>query len=148
MKAKDIMTTELITVNPEATVEDVAKLLSQHKISGVPVVDEGGKLVGIVSEGDLIIRNKELHVPLAISILGGVIWLEDIKKFEEELRKAVAVKVAEIMTTEVYTVDEEADTRQIATLMADKKVNRVPVLRAGQMVGIVSRGDIVRSLVK
>ncbi|MDA8234702.1 MAG: CBS domain-containing protein [Clostridia bacterium] len=148
MKAKDIMTTELITVNPEATVEDVAKVLSQHKISGVPVLDEGGKLVGIVSEGDLLIRNKELHVPSAVSILGGVIWLEDTKKFAEELRKAVAVKVADIMTTDVYTVDEEADIRQIATLMADKKINRIPVVRDGRLVGIVSRGDIVGSLVK
>jgi len=148
MKAREIMTTELITVSPEATVEDVAKILTQHKISGIPVVEGDGKLVGMVTEGDLLVRNKEIHVPSAISLLGGVIWLENPRKFEEELKKAVAVKVVDIMTTKVYTVGEEATVQEIATLMADKKINRVPVVRDGKVIGIVSRGDIVRSLVK
>jgi len=148
MKAKDIMTSEIISVTVEDTVEGVAKLLTQHKISGIPVLDGDGKLVGIVTEADLLVRNKEIHIPSAFALLGGVIWLENPKKFEEELKKAVAVKVKDIMTEKVYTVGEEATLEEIATLMADKKVNRVPVVREGKVIGIVSRGDIVKSLVK
>ena len=146
MLAKDIMTVDVITVSPDDTVEEVIRLLVEKKISGVPVVNEGMEVVGIVSEGDLLFRSKELHVPSYIQILGGVIYLDDPEEFKESLMKAVAVKVEGIMTDDPIIVDEETTVQEIATIMADNGVNRIPVTRDGSLVGIVSRADIIRSL--
>lgn len=147
MLAKDIMTKEVITVGPEDTVQDAARLLADHKISGLPVVNERREVVGIVSEGDFIVRTQKLKVPSYIQILGGVIYLDDPRDFKEELRKVAAYLVKDIMTEEVETVDEETEVEELATIMFEEGVNRIPVVDAdNRLVGIVSRADIVRSL--
>jgi CBS domain-containing protein len=148
MQAKDIMTTEVVTVTPEDTVEEVAKIISERGISGIPVVDVSGKLVGIVSEGDIITRSKNLHIPTHIQLLGGVIYLEGTKKLESDLRKMVAFQVKDLMTSKVFTVSPEAQVAEIATIMTEERVNRIPVVENGIVVGIVSRADIVRTLIK
>lgn len=148
MIAKDIMTTEVISVTRSDTVEDVIKILLDKKISGVPVVDGDNEVVGIVSEGDLIIRQQKLHVPSYIQILGGVIYLDDPDEFKEELRKTVAIKVDDIMTKDPLTVEEDTPVEEIATIMFDAGVNRLPVVNDGKLTGIVSRADIIRSMAK
>ncbi|ADG81526.1 hypothetical protein Tfer_1427 [Thermincola ferriacetica] len=148
MQAKDIMTKEVITARPEQTVREVAKILADKKISGVPVVDEAGKIVGIVTEADLLVQTQKLKVPSYVQLLGGIIYLDSVKEFEEDLRKAVAVQVKDIMTTDVVTVEEDAEIEDIATTMADEGINRLPVVRDGALVGIVSRADIVKALAK
>ncbi|HEX3031133.1 MAG TPA: CBS domain-containing protein [Bacillota bacterium] len=148
MLARDIMTTNVVTVSPETTVEEVAKLITERGISGVPVVEENGNLVGIVSEGDIITRLKNLHIPTYFQLLGGVIYFEGTKKLENDLKKMTAYQVKDLMTKEVFSVGLEAPVEEIATLMAVKKINRVPVVEGEKLVGIISRADIVRTLIK
>lgn len=148
MLAKDIMTTNVITVTPDTTVEAVAKLITEKGISGVPVVDGGGSLVGLVSEGDIISRLKNLHIPTYFQLLGGVIYFENPKKLEGDIKKMTAYLVKDLMTSEVFSVGMEAPVEEIATLMAVKKINRVPVVDQNKLVGIISRSDIVRTLIK
>ncbi|WP_026894654.1 CBS domain-containing protein [Clostridiisalibacter paucivorans] len=145
MNAKDIMTKEVVTVNPNDTAEKVTKILLQQEISGVPVVDEKNKVVGIVTEADLMFKDKDIKMPAYISLLGGFIMLESIKKFEGQLRKMASDKVKDIMTTPVIKVKESDDIRSIVNIMLDKNINRVPVINDEyELVGIIARSDILK----
>ncbi|NLK51641.1 MAG: CBS domain-containing protein [Syntrophomonadaceae bacterium] len=148
MLARDIMTRDVITVSPEMTVPEVAQVLLDHSISGVPVVSPDGNLLGIVTEGHLIARTARVKTPPILSLLGGLIYLENPARFEEELRKVTAVKVKDLMTQEVISVNEDTPISDISTLMIEKNINRVPVLRHRKLVGIITRADIVRSLLE
>ncbi len=147
MVARDVMSRDVVTVTGETTIQEVARLLTEHNISGLPVVDGDGRVVGVVSEGDLIYQDKKLHTPAFLEILGGIIYLEDPKRVGRELQKMTAAKVVEIMTTKIHTVREDTPVQDIATLMIERNVNRVPVLDdKGKLTGIVSRQDIIKSL--
>lgn len=147
MLARDIMNREVVTVTKDTTIQEVARMLTEHKISGVPVVDDDRRVLGIVSEGDLIYQDKKLHKPAFIEILGGVIYLENPQRLGDELMKMTAAKAGQIMTTKIHAVREDTPVAEIASLMVDRRINRVPVLDGnGRLAGIVSRQDIVRSL--
>lgn len=148
MLVKDIMTKEVICAKADETVEQVAKTIIEHGVSGLPVINNDQEVIGIVTEGDLLVRNKRLHIPSSVQLLGGVIFLEDPKIFEEELKKAVALRVEELMTTEVHTIEADATVEEAATIMYEQHFNRLPVVQGGKLVGIVSRWDIVNYLVK
>ncbi len=148
MLAKDIMTAHVITASPDDTVEDVIRLIVDNRISGVPVINEDREVIGIVTEGDLIVRSQKLHIPSYIQILGGIIYLDDPEDFKEELKKAIAVKVEDVMTVNPITVSEDTTIEEIATIMSESGVNRLPVIRENKLVGIVSRADIVRSMAR
>ena len=148
MLAKEIMSSSVITVTRETTVSEVAKLLVEHKVSGLPVVDEDSRVIGMVSEGDLIHQDKKLHTPAFLEILGGVIYLENPLRVAQDLQKMTASKVAEIMTAKVFTVKEDTPVEEVATIMVERQVNRVPVVNAGgRLVGIVSRQDLVKAMI-
>jgi len=150
LKVRDIMQTEVITVGPDTSVRELADLLAEKKISGVPVVDGQGNLLGVVSEADIIVQDAELHFPYYIQFLDSIIYLQSFHKFEERFKKAFATKVGEIMTREVVVVSPETSVRAAATLMTDRNVNRLPVTESGKsgerLLGIVTRGDIVRAI--
>lgn len=147
LTAADIMTSPVITIGPDATVRELAKILADNKISGVPVVDADNKLRGIVSEKDLIVQDAELHFPHYIQIFDGVIYLDSVRRFEQRFRKAFAARVADVMTAEPITVKPETSLREVATLMADEDVNRIPVVNdEGHVLGIVARGDVLRGI--
>src|SRR3990172_4713638 len=146
LTVRDIMQANVITVGPQTTVRELAGTLAEHKISGVPVVDDEGKVVGMVSEADVILQDAEFHFPYYIQFLESVIYLQSIAKFEERFRKAFGTKVAEVMTTDIVEISPEASVYDAATLMSNHKVNRLPVVDQGRMVGIVTRGDIVRAI--
>lgn len=148
MLAKDIMTTNVVKVHPGDTVDEVIKLLVDNRISGIPVVDDDDVVIGVVTEADLLVRTQKLHVPSYIQILGGIIYLDDPGDLKDELRKLAAVKVEDMMTANPVTVEEDTLVDEIASIMADEGINRVPVVRAGRIVGIVSRADIIRSLAR
>ena len=147
MRAMDIMTTAVITVGPDTPVQDLAKLLSDRAISGAPVVDANGRLVGIVSEGDLLHRAEtgtERRTERRRSR-----WLDSLagdRDLARDYIKSHAGKVADIMTRKVITVEETAALADVANLLETNKIKRVPVLRAGKLVGIVSRANLVRAL--
>lgn len=145
LKVKDIMSKDVITVSPDDTVKDIAKLFADKKISGAPVL-KGEELVGMVSEDDLIMQDVKIHFPTFIQFLDSFIYLQSMKHFEEALKKAVGARVRDVMTTEIVSVSEEDSIEDAATLMVEKRVNRVPVLRDGKLIGIVAKGDIVRAI--
>ena len=147
LKAKDIMTVDVITAKPETTVEELARLLIEHKISGVPVVDVDNQLVGVVTENDLIKKNARLHIPTIVRLFDAY-FLLDSKKVEDEIKKMVAGTVDEICNKDIVSLTEETTLEEIATIMSEKKIHLLPVLRDGMVVGIVGKADIVKSMTK
>ena len=145
LTAKDIMTKDVITVKPDATVKELAKLLTEHKISGVPVVDEDGNIVGIVTENDLVSRNKRLHIPTVLRLFDAYFVLGS-GKVEEEMKKMTALLVDGIFTKEVVSIKEETPLQAIATIMSEKNIHLLPVLKGKSVVGIVGKADIVRAM--
>jgi CBS domain-containing protein len=147
MRAVDVMTTNVITVDPDTSVQALATLLSERGISGVPVVDKENRLVGIVSEGDLMHRAEtgtERRTTRRRSR-----WLDSIGSDQEAARdyiKAHARTVSDIMTRDVISVSDTTDLADVATLLETRRIKRVPVLRDGKIVGIVSRANLVRAL--
>jgi len=147
LKVRDIMRTEVVTVTPDTTVRDLADILAKHQVSGVPVVDSDGTVVGMVSQADVILQDADLHFPYYINFLDSVIYLPgSIHNFEERFRKIFAVKVSDIMTGDVVSISPDAPVHEAAAIMADKKVNRLPVISSLKLVGIVTRGDIVQAI--
>ena len=144
MRAKDVMTRDLISVTPDATVLQAARLMLQHHISGLPVVDASGKLVGILSEGDFL-RRRETATQRRRSR-----WLEFLMgpgKIASEYTQSHGSKVAEVMTSDVRTVGEDADLEKIVELMEKHRIKRVPVIRDDRIVGIVTRSNLMHAMV-
>ena len=143
--AGDIMTREVITVNPDDDVQKAANLLLEHHISGLPVIDVDEKVVGVLSEADLIIRDKEFKGPSYINFLDGIIYLENPQRFQRQLQKMTEQKVKGLMTPRVFTATPETPVEKIVAIITDKKVNRVPVVSPdGKLVGIVTRHDLLK----
>jgi CBS domain-containing protein len=145
---RDIMDTRIPTVTPADSIETVVHLMADDELPAVPVVNEGGRCVGIVTESDLVIGDDErdLRLPHMISLFGGVVFLEPLKRFEERLRKAAAASVEDMMTADPVTVDADADVRDAARAMTDSRHNRLPVVEHGRYVGLVSRAEVLETL--
>jgi CBS domain-containing protein len=144
--ARDIMTADPITVGPELSVTDAAHLMVTKRIGALPVVDKG-KMIGLVTEGDLIMQDVKIHFPTYLSLLGGYVFAPGANdRFESSLRKAVAATVEDVMTRDPITVTPDALVTDVATLLVERDVARVPVMDGETVVGIVSKSDIVRSL--
>lgn len=146
VKVRDIMRTEVVTVSPETSVEDLGRLFIDKDISGAPVIDKDGKLYGIVTENDLISQNTKFHIPTILRIFDAIIPLESSSRVEKEIQKMTASTVGEICTKEVITVDEDASLADIATLMSDKKIHLLPVMREKEIVGIVGKKEIIKGV--
>ena len=147
--AKDIMTKRVITIGRDASIGELSELLVENKISGVPVIDENGKLVGIVTEADIIVKDADLHFPRYFKLLDGIIYLESFRKFKRNLKKYIGIKVEDIMTDKVKVVKEDTSVSEIANIMMSSNINRVPVTdEKGGLVGIITRRDIVKSMIK
>lgn len=146
MTARDIMQAEVVTIEPDATVRELADLLATNKISGVPVVGPDGEVVGVVTEGDIILQDAGLHFPHYIQFLDSTIYLESVRKFEERFRRTFGTKVVDVMSREVVSIAPDASVYDVATVMADSSVNRVPVIEAGRLVGIITRADVVKAI--
>jgi len=147
LKVKDIMTKEMITVSPETEIVYATKLLLENRINGVPVTNETGKLVGILCQSDLIAQQKKLPVPSFFSFLDGLITLTSMKHFEKEVQKIAAITVAQAMTPNPVTVRPDTDIEAVAALMVDNNFHTIPVVDEGELVGIVGKEDILRTLI-
>lgn len=141
MKVDDVMTRTVFTVGPTATIEQAAKLMVERRVSGLPVVDEAGALVGIVSEGDLILRQRP-----AERLTWWRMFFTDGETLAREYRKRIGTVVADVMTQAVISVGPEVDVSVAAHLLHTRNIRRLPVVADGKLVGIVSRGDLVRLL--
>lgn len=146
LTVKEIMTREVCTVHEETDLKELAALFVEHNYKTLPVVDSAGKLVGVVSQTDLIEQDKPLHIPTVISLFDWVIYLESPKVFSDEVRKVSARKVGEICARDVVTCAPETTVEELATLMVEHKIHLLPVLEGEQLVGVVARFDIIRSM--
>ena len=146
LKAKDIMTKEVITIHPETEVGQAAKLLLEHHVNGLPVVDKEGRLVGIICQSDLIAQQKRIPLPSFFIMLDSYIPLTSPKNIEKELQKMSAITVAEAMTSNPVTVNPGTDLEDIATLMVKNNIHTLPVLDKGKLIGVIGKEDILRTL--
>jgi len=146
LKAKDIMTKELIMVSPETEVSRAASILLDKHINGLLVVDKKGRLVGILCQSDLVAQQKRMPIPSVFTLLDTLIPLNPTKSFEKEIKKIAATTVAEAMTRDPVTVDPEASLEDVATLMVEKGFHTIPVLEGGKLVGVIGKEDVLRTL--
>ncbi|MGB4593817.1 MAG: CBS domain-containing protein [Coriobacteriia bacterium] len=147
LTVREIMTTDPVTVGRDLEVREAARLMVEHHVGALPVV-EGTKLVGIVTEGDLIMQDVKMEFPTYIHLLDGfIMYPPATARFENELKKAVGATVQDVMTTEPVVIQADQPVEDLATLMVDRDISRVPVLDGEVLVGIVSKSDIVRSLI-
>ncbi len=143
LKVGDVMQTEWPVLEPDDTVETAIRLFADSSISGAPVV-EGGELVGIITEGDLIFRDAEIRSPGFLDILGGLIPLGDWEEYQQEVLKSAGVTVREVMTEEMTTVAPETPLSEAATTMADERRKLLPVAGERRLYGVLSRMDILK----
>jgi len=147
LTARDIMTPDPLTVTGDLSVTDAARMMVDNRVGALPVL-EGTELVGIVTEGDLIMRDVKVEFPTYLHLLDGfIMYPPATARFESELKKAVGATVADVMSSDPVIVEADTSVGDLATLMVDRDVSRVPVLDGGKLVGIVSKSDIVRSLI-
>ena len=145
---RDIMETDVPPIHPADSVETVVHTLREHELPGVPVINEGGRCVGIITETDLVISGEDadLHLPHYIELFGGVVFLEPLRHFEERLRKAFSSTAEDLMTRDPVTIAPDATVTEAARLIAEKKHNRLPVVDHGRLVGVVTRVDVLDAL--
>ncbi|UCE37275.1 MAG: CBS domain-containing protein [Thermoplasmata archaeon] len=156
MLVKDIMTKKVITLGPENTLKDVVLKFSEHNISGAPVVDDSGKVLGIISEADIITtlerhgkEVKMVYLSPALSMVGLSFKETPSEKKTEDIVKDVGdIKVSEMMKRNVKTVGPEDKVKAVIDIVASGKINRVPVVMDGKLVGIVTRGDVIKGISK
>jgi CBS domain-containing protein len=145
IQAKDLMSSPVVTVTQETPVRELARLLAEKKISGAPVVDPQGKVIGVVTESDLIFQNKKVHIPTVLTILDAFIFLESPERMDKEMKKMAGTKVEDIYTKKPTTVEQHTPLEEVATLMAEKKIHTLPVLdHEGNLVGVIGKSDIIR----
>lgn len=141
MKISDVMTTDVTTVSPETSLHDMALMLSERQVSGVPVVDAGGAVVGVISEADLLA--KQLSRPLSRRL--PLEWILGERHDPEELRRRAATNVGQAMSSPAVTIEADRPIREAANLMVERHINRLPVLASGRLVGIITRADLVHA---
>jgi CBS-domain-containing membrane protein len=144
MKVRDVMTRGVVTVPPEMSLREVARTLTEHQISGVPVVDEDGAILGVVSEADLLV--KQLSRPVSRRL--PLEWILGERHDPAELRRRAATTASEAMSAPAVTIDAGRPLREAAAVMIDRSVNRLPVTADGRLVGIVTRADLVRAYLR
>ena len=146
LTARDIMTADPVTVGPEMPVKEAARLMTDRRLGALPVL-EAGRLVGIATEGDLIMQDVRVKFPTTIHLLDAFIFYPPSQdRMENELKKAVAATVGDVMTREPVVVAADASVEDVATLMVDRDVSRILVIDGDTLVGIVSKSDIVRTI--
>jgi CBS domain-containing protein len=146
----DIMDTDTPTVSPDDTVEAVLRTLRESELPGVPVVNNGGRCVGIITEADLVMTGEDadLHLPHYFELFGGLVFLEPLSHFEGRLRKATGALARDLMTEDPVTIEAGADVHEAARLIARSKHNRLPVVHHGRLIGVVTRVDVLDALTR
>ena len=145
----DIMDSSPETVAPDDDIETVLRVLRENELPGVPVVNEGGRCVGIITEADLVLPDDDgdLHLPHYVNIFGGTVFLEPLRHFEDRLRKAFASKASDLMTEDPATVEPDTTVAEAARVIHETGHNRLPVAEHGRLVGVVTRVDVLGALV-
>jgi CBS domain-containing protein len=144
------MDTDIPPVHPDDPVETVLRVMREHELPGVPVVNDGGRCVGIITDADLVISEEgsDLHLPHYFELFGGVVFLEPLRRFEARLRKAFSSTAADLMTEDPVTVEAGASVNEAARMIAERRHNRLPVVEHGRLVGVVTRVDVLDALTR
>ena len=147
---RDIMNPDPSVVGPEAPVDEVLRTMAQGDEDVVLVVNEGRRCIGIITDTDLVIYEEEgdIHIPHYVEIMGGVVFLEPLRKFEEKVKKAVAKRARELMTEDPVTVDVTASPHEAAKVVIESHHNHLPVVEHGVLVGLITRADVLAALVE
>ncbi len=150
MTVRDIMDTDAPTVRPDTPVEEVVRVMKEHDLSGIAVVNEGGRCVGIITDADLIMAGEEgdLHLPHYIELFGGTVFLEPLHHFEDRLRKAFASTAGDLMTADPVTVSPDTTVEEAGRIIHDTGHNRLPVVEGDRLVGVVTRVDVLGALTR
>ena len=144
---RDVMTTDVLTFRPDDTVDVATSRLLERDVDGAPVVDDDGRVVGMLGVDDLLVQETQLHYPTVFSLFGAYLELPSShRRFEAELRRAIAANVRDVMHADPVTCTETDTLEQVATLMHERKLSRLPVVTDGALVGIVARGDLLRAI--
>lgn len=147
MKVSDVMTKDVYTLSPDQTLAEAAKLLLDKDVGGVPVTREK-RVVGMLSERDLLDARLNPRPPRYLELLGGIIYLDNVSEYQSQLKKTVATKVEQVMTKDVISVDINTPVVEAARLIRDHGINRIPVLDGERLVGIVTRHDVLQGMVR
>lgn len=145
MKVRDFMTTNVVTVSPETTAQEVAELLSKYTFGAAPVVDHEGNVVGVISDSDLVSQDIKIEFPTYFKFVDGYVMAPGrLRDFEEQLERATKKTAEGLMSAPALTIGPDQDLREAATLMMKHHIDQLPVVEQGSLVGIVSKGDIVK----
>ncbi len=147
IKARDIMTTDIVTVTPETEVNEIARLLLEKHFNGVPVIDNSGTLVGVICQSDLIAEQKKLPIPSVFAILDSFIPIHPLGRPDKEVQKIAAIRASDAMTRNPATVGPEAGIEEVAEIMVNRNFHTIPVMEGGKLVGIIGKEDVLRTLV-
>ncbi|HET6490124.1 MAG TPA: CBS domain-containing protein [Syntrophales bacterium] len=146
LKAKDMMTKDVVTATPDMEIAQAARLLLENHFNGLPVVDDKGRLIGIICQDDLIVQQKKLPLPSLFTFFDGLIPLTSYRSLEKEVDKIVASKVSQAMTSDPITIDPDTSLEDIATLMVSNNIHTLPVVDGDRLVGIIGKEDVLRTL--
>lgn len=144
--AADIMTKEIISVNPETTLKELAEIFMKKQINGMPVLDNEGNILGVVCESDLVNQDKPLHIPTVFAILDAFIPIGNPFALDKEIKRITATKVQDIYSRPAVCVQPETDVSEVARIMADKRLYTIPVVQSGRLVGVIGKRDIIKSV--
>ncbi len=146
MKAQDCMTTNVITVGLSTPLRELAKIFHEKNINGIPVVDSENKVIGVVCESDLVNQNTPLHIPTVFVILDSVIPLENPWRLHKDYKKMTASTVEDVYSFPAVCVEPDTDISEVAQIMTSRKYYTVPVVKDGELVGVLGKGDIIRAI--
>ncbi len=144
--ARDIMTKDVITLTPETDILQAARVLLDNGINGAPVIDESGRVTGLLCQSDLVIQQKRLPIPSVFALLDMAIPLKSSRQIEKQVNKMAALKVSEAMTENPVTVNPDTDIETIAALMVDNNFHTLPVVENYRLVGVIGKEDVLRTL--
>lgn len=148
MNVEEIMTKNIVSIKRNNTIDEIARVMVENKVSGLPVLSDGGYLIGIVTEGDLLRREMTPRLPEFINILGAVIYYHGVERYNEDFKKILAKTAVDIMTDDVITVKEGTDVGEVAKIMLDNNIKQIPVVDGSKLIGLITRADIVKLLLK
>lgn len=145
--AKEIMTSEVKVVKRTDKISEAVKVLTQEKVGGLPVVNDENKVIGIISETDVLKKEKNIETPAYINLLQGIFYIDTLKTFEKDIKSVAAYIVEDLMSTKIITVDENDTLKTVANLMINKNINRVPVVdKDKKLKGIICRYDVIKAM--
>lgn len=146
LTAKDIMSSQVITVTPDTDINEAAGILLEKGFNGLPVVNEKGDLQGILCQSDLVAQQREFPLPSIFTVLGGFVALTSLSQLQRAVDKMAATKVGQAMTVNPVTVGPDTPVDKVADLMVDKQFHTIPVMDGGKLVGVIGKSDMLRLL--